>query len=46
MSATPAPLWNELAARVDVGPLRWADLPPPWLLTLVVIVGFVWIRGL
>ncbi len=34
------------AARIDQGPLRWADLPPPWLLTLIVIAGFLWIRSL
>jgi uncharacterized membrane protein len=35
-----------LAAHVDEGPLRWASLPAPWLLTLLVIVGFLWIRAL
>lgn len=35
-----------LAAHVDQGPLRWADLPPAWLLTVLVIVGFFWIRSL
>ncbi len=35
-----------LAARTEQGPLRWADLPPPWLLTVIVIVGFVWIRSI
>ena len=35
-----------LAVRTDEGPLRWADLPPAWLLTVIVIVGFFWIRSL
>ncbi|MDJ0523332.1 MAG: hypothetical protein QNJ90_14775, partial [Planctomycetota bacterium] len=35
-----------LAARVEQGPLRWADLPPPWLLTVIVVVGFLWIRSI
>jgi uncharacterized membrane protein len=35
-----------VAARVDQGPLRWSDLPPPWLLTLIVLAGFVWVRTL
>jgi len=35
-----------LAARVEEGPLRWASLPPPWLLTVIIIVGFVWIRSI
>ena len=29
-----------LAAHVDEGPLRWANLPPAWLLTLLIVVGF------
>ncbi len=39
-------VWNALAAHVDVGPLRWAELPPAWLLAILVIVGFFWIRSL
>lgn len=35
-----------LAARVEQGPLRWADLPPAWLLTVIVVVGFLWIRSI
>ena len=35
-----------LAAHTDTGPLRWANLPPPWLLTVLVVVGFFWIRSL
>ncbi len=35
-----------LAAHVEEGPLRWASLPPPWLLTVIIIAGFFWIRSL
>ncbi len=35
-----------LAAHTEVGPLRWANLPPPWLLTVLVVVGYFWIRSL
>ncbi|MDF1702473.1 MAG: VWA domain-containing protein, partial [Planctomycetota bacterium] len=35
-----------LGAKLDEGPLRWANLPPAWLLALLVIVGFFWIRSL
>ncbi len=35
-----------VGAHVDEGPLRWANLPPAWLLTLLVVVGFFWIRSL
>ena len=35
-----------LAARVEQGPLRWANLPPAWLLAVIVIAGFLWIRSL
>ncbi|MDA1194301.1 MAG: VWA domain-containing protein [Planctomycetota bacterium] len=35
-----------LAAHVDLGPLRWANLPPAWLLVVLVAVGFFWIRSL
>jgi len=35
-----------LGAHVDVGPLRWAELPPAWLLAILVIVGFFWIHSL
>jgi hypothetical protein len=37
---------STLAAEVEEGPLRWASLPPAWLLTVLVIVGFFWIRSL
>ena len=40
------PLLPSLAAKVEQGPLRWASLPPAWLLTVLVIVGFLWIRSL
>lgn len=35
-----------LAAHTETGPLRWANLPPPWLLTVLVVVGYFWIRSL
>ena len=40
------PVLTLLAAHTETGPLRWANLPPPWLLTVLVIVGFFWIRSL
>lgn len=41
LAAAPGPL-----AQGELGPLKWASLPPPWLLTLIVIAGFLWIRAL
>ena len=35
-----------LGAHTEVGPLRWANLPPAWLLTVLVVVGYFWIRSL
>jgi hypothetical protein len=29
-----------------MGPLKWAHLPPPWVLVLVAIAAFLWVRGL
>ncbi|MDJ0976390.1 MAG: hypothetical protein QNJ98_18160 [Planctomycetota bacterium] len=35
-----------LLAETRTGPLRWASLPPAWLLVLVILAGFFWIRTL
>ena len=39
-------LASTTAARTEVGPLKWADLPPAWMLTLLVVASFIWIRSL
>lgn len=33
------------SARTEIGPLEWASLPPPWLLTLLIVVAAVWVRA-
>ncbi len=33
------------ADRIDVGPWKWANLPPAWLLVVLVIAGFFWVRS-
>ena len=35
-----------LAAEIERGPLLWANLPAAWLLTVIVLIGFFWIRSL
>ena len=35
-----------LGARVETGPWQWANMPPAWLLALLVIVGFLGIRSI
>lgn len=39
-------LSTALAAESELGPLKWAHLPPPWLLTLIAIASFFWIRSI
>ena len=35
-----------LAATVQEGKVRWAAMPPAWLVVVLVVVGFFWIRAL
>lgn len=39
---------THLAAKSEtvMGPLQWPDLPPAWLMVVLVGVGFLWIRSL
>ena len=35
-----------LAVNVSLGPVRWKSLPPAWMLVLVIIAAFLWMRAL
>ncbi len=35
-----------LAVKVTLGPVRWKSLPPAWMLVLVIIAAFLWMRAL
>ena len=34
------------AANLETGERQWASLPPAWLLVVIVVVGYLWIRSL